>query len=191
MSRSKPPSSLVKSLLVGAIIIGAAMTGVYVGTATRSVVDEPDLSEIFPDLTLKIGTDFPDVMLVGDDNVAVTTGDLIGADGAIVLFIDLGCPPCEQLTKKFQALVAAGEIPAENIIGICPTTPVDYLSGFYTTYGLTFPVYADTTSEFRYRHGVEGYPIMIAVGGDGIIRAVAGDCRMPIEPDQVHAWLGH
>jgi peroxiredoxin len=178
--------------LTAAVVVAAGFVGVYVGSASRSVVDEspqPALTDIFPNLKLVPGASFPDLPLVADDNTEISSHQVIGPEGAIVVFVDLGCPPCEELTKKFQSLIEAGDLRADQVVGIGPTTPVDYLSGFYTTYGLTFPIYSDTAARFMHEFGVQGYPIMLVVGPDHRIRHALGDSRTVIDADVVADWL--
>ncbi len=184
-------SRTLRHLLTAAVVIAAGFIGVYVGSASRGVIDEkpPALTDIFPNFKLTPGASFPDLPLVTDENTEVSSHSVLGSEGAIVIFVDLGCPPCEELTGKFQALIDAGGLRTDQIVGIGPTTPVDYLSGFNTTYGLTFPIYSDTGARFMHEYGVQGYPIMVVVGPDHRIRHALGDSRTPIDAEMVAAWL--
>ncbi len=182
------PSPGVSGLLkfvISAVVLALAVTvGVYVGSATRSVTPQPpQAAEVFPNLKLTPGEPFPDVDLLNEDNQPLTSHEAVGDNGAIVIFMDLGCDPCERMTGFVQELIDNGDLPTADVIGIAPTTPIDYLDAFYSKHGLTFPIYADTAATFMTEHGVEGYPIMIAVDSRFTVTDINLDSRRPIPRD--------
>ena len=174
-------SGLIKFVISAVVLALAVTVGVYVGSATRSVTEEPPPpAEVFPNLELTPGKAFPDLPLIDEDNQPLTSHEAVGDNGAIVIFMDLGCDPCTRMTGFIQELIDKGDLSAADIVGIAPTTPVDYLDAFYAKHGLTFPVYADTAAAFMTGYGVEGYPIMIVVDRDYIVRDINLDSRHPV-----------
>jgi len=177
-------------LPVAAGLIGlASLFGIYIGTATRSVVEKPAPGDLLPKLSLAVGEAFPEILLVDSAGRGLSSGQAIGSDGAVIVFAYLDCPPCEQMIRRIQDLIDRKILADTQVLLIGPTTAAAHLPAFHRRYGWTFPAYADTGAVAMQRYGVEGFPLLAVVGPDRLIRHIRTDARMPVDPAQVKAWL--
>ncbi len=183
----------VKMLLTFIVVCAAAAIGMYVGTVGRGMsannnpVVEP--TEYMPNLKMPVDSRFPSVALQNEYEQFLKTDDLLGPHGTVVLFMELGCPPCEKMLGKWQRLIDDGVIDSTQVIGITYNT-ADYLDVFPERYGLTFPIYSDTARAFMRTFGVDAFPLTVVVRPNGTIAYVNGDARRPVDTGRLRDWLG-
>ncbi len=182
---------LFKNLGLGVLVIMIAAIGVYLGMTFREMRASQDrqlLQSAGPSSKLLVGTGFPDIEILNGDSILVHTVDLIRDNGSIFLFLEPGCPPCESMTRKWQALIDSGEFPREQLIGIGFDLP-EHLQSYARHSALTFPIYSDTASTFMRDYGVADFPLVVIVGKSGLVKAYTYDHRVSFDPKQLALQL--
>jgi hypothetical protein len=102
----------------------------------------------------------------------LTPGD---GQPALVAFVDPTCPACEQLVDNLGVLHQAGELSPLRVL-LLTSDPPDYLqiSDSFRTTGLD--IARVTTHGVREDYKAVATPLLVAIGGDGTVRA-AGSVR--------------
>jgi peroxiredoxin len=191
MKRDRKSPNVLSLVLTGVVVLVAAAGGVYLGGAfgasnqTRAPVE----SDVFTDLKLTVGSPFPDVQLTDRNYDSRQTADLLNPSGTVVLFLDDGCQPCEDMVANWTSMVTSGAITADRIVGITfdAANKIDVIE---KKYGLPFPVYADESFTFLSNYGVDGFPLTIVVDGNGTVRRVESDYRVRIGANELAAAWG-
>ncbi len=160
-------------------IVIVALAGSFLGNLFRTNAPSTSIPEVFANVNLPLGSDFPNIPLLSEEYVDVLTGDIIGHDGAIILFMEIGCSPCEVMNGKWQEAINSGIIRNNQVIGITYNEP-EYISVFHDNYNLTFPIYSDTGAVFMNRYNVVGFPYAVAVDKDKKIALTNFDARKEI-----------
>jgi len=171
-----------KTLVLGLGVFAVGVAGVFVGSILRGSVGRTD-AYVIPDpvatTLLKRGMAFPDAAIAGVDGSASTT-DLIGAEGAVFLFLDLECPPCATMAEKWQAVVDQGAFPGLRVVAIT-NQPPDEVAAFRDEHGLGFPIVQDVDGLYLTTWRVQRFPLEVIVGGDRRIRSVSYDSVTPVD----------
>jgi hypothetical protein len=110
----KDSSSTLKSVLVVVVIFAAAAAGVYLGMSFKGNGVGPKPVEAAqdpnsPTTQLVSGTQFPDVAVFDETGTTQSLGQLLGGKGGVILFMELGCPPCKEMSLKWQSAIDKGE----------------------------------------------------------------------------------
>lgn len=181
MTRRHP----VRIALVVLVVVLVGVAGLVAGRglrASRAPQGPFSRAELRPGF--EIDDPFPDVVVEGERRAGFTTGELV-AKGAVVLFLDLECPPCTDVAISWQALVESGrEVPP--IVGISGSDP-DRIAGYREEMGLTFPIYSDRSRRFQSDWNVRQYPLQVIVDRDGTVEAIVLDDEAALVAARDHA----
>lgn len=178
-------------LAAAAFVIGVA--GVLAGSALRSRMSPAARTDAYvpPEPAslslLKPGVAFPDAAVAGTDQFT-RTADAIGPDGAVFLFLDLECPPCGDMARKWED-ARVGAAPEGLPIVAVTNQPPEAIAEFVTDHGLTFPVVEDTEHVFLTDWRVQRFPLEVIVGADGRIRSVSYDSVGPVDAGRLSELL--
>lgn len=190
MSETKTRKTLKQTASVVIVLLVAGFAGVYLGGLFRGdpSAESEITQDIFLDLALLPDSAFPDVMVQTAEFDSVSSRSLVPAAGAVVLFIDPGCPPCHDLSEYWQRALSDGTLRPGQVIGLGYTDGLNFQS-MREELGLTFPIYSDPNYYFMGRHGVDGFPLMLVVDGSGVIRYSETDVRKVLSPTEAVALL--
>ncbi len=191
--RNKNSFFTPQTLLITLVIFAAAAAGVYLGMSLRGRNSVPQPVEAAqdpnaPTTLLKTGSAFPEVQLFDESGAPASTSQLLGGKGAVVLFMELGCPPCKEMSLKWQTALASGKAKDVPLIGITVNGPV-YIRPYRLKNQLTFPIYSDTLNIFMDKYNVTNYPIELVIGKSGKITYSTFDSNEPIDFDQLKKQL--
>jgi peroxiredoxin len=162
--------SVSNILFVAALAVLAAL-GFYLGMTwlgdrTTHITEH---AHDFPESPLAVDTDFPDAMVV-DTEAAYSSADLIGDSGAVVMFLEIGCPPCSVMAVRWAEFMADGMVPSGvNVFGIS-SLPQHHIGPWREALGLGFPIYTDSTRFYDRQFGIIDYPQRVEVGASRYIR---------------------
>jgi peroxiredoxin len=187
----KSSSSTLKIVGFIALVFVVGVGGVLAGHLLKSKLPrfgKPDVTMPAPTSLLNKGAEFPDVAVADRDGTTRQTGELIGAAGCVVLFLDLDCPPCEDMTARWQRAYDKGVVAYDQLWAVTyyPRAEVD---AYIDRHGVTFPVLVDTARTFMYEYEVKRFPMEVVVGASGIIRAASYDSASPIDEGRLADWL--
>ena len=166
--------------VAGMVAITAA--GLLVGNAIRSSFagDATDHAAELPETKLVSGVPFPDITLLDEDGVAVSSAELV-AGGSVVIFVDPRCQPCAAVTGHWQRAIDDGDIDAASVIAISLRPP--FANGEYRrSNGLEFGVYSDDQKTLWKEYAVGYIPYEVIVDDAGVIDATNRDSREPLDP---------
>ena len=180
-------NKLVKNVGVGILVLVIAAAGMYLGMSVKSMQASQDsefLQHSGPTSKLQVGTTFPDLELITSDSGTVRTSEMIDQDGSVFVFMEVGCPPCETMTQKWQELINSGEIAEDQVIGVS-FEELKYVQTYAKKRGLTFPIYADTGMVFMRNYGVAEFPLAVVVGKAGDVKMYTFDARVSFDADEL------
>lgn len=180
-------NKLLKNIGVGLLVLVVAAAGMYLGMSVKSMQASQDsefLRESGPTSLLQVGTRFPDLELVTSDSGTIRTSEMTARDGSVFVFMEVGCPPCETMTQKWQELINSGEIARDQVIGIS-FEELTYVQTYAKKRGLTFPIYADTGMVFMRNYGVAEFPLVVVVGRTGDVKMYTYDARVSFDADEL------
>lgn len=111
-------SRAVKVIGYTVLLFAVGIAGVVVGHLIRGGLPAARNREVtmpVPTSLLKVGKAFPDVPVLTWNGTAIQTGEMIGGTGCVVLFLDLECPPCEEMVARWEralddGIVSNGEV---------------------------------------------------------------------------------
>jgi peroxiredoxin len=162
--------------LVTLCFIAVAVAGLAAGSWFRdwrqSNVYAQKLEELRADsqCMLTVGDSFPEVILTDMDENQISTTSLFNGLSTIIFFLSPGCEPCSRAIEVW-AEQAAGLPHDFQIIGICPGDH-EHTREYARKTEIIFPLYSDTDHEFPATYGMDAFPSMAAVRGDGRIAFV-------------------
>lgn len=102
----------------------------------------------------------------------LTPGD---GQPALVAFVDPTCPACEQLVENLGVLHRAGDLAQLRVL-LLTSDPPDYLQISDTFRTTRLDIARVTTHGVREAYNALATPLLVAIGGDGTVRA-AGSVR--------------
>jgi peroxiredoxin len=178
---------ILNALLVIALII-AAGAGLYLGLGMHERLEPVEFryEESTPNALLAVGDDFPDVPVMGDDSTLHATADLL-QDGGVVIFMELGCPPCSVMSLNWTAALASWDDPPP-VFGIAYASQ-DRIARYKEKLGITFPIYADTGAVYEHAYQVIDFPFQLVIDTAGLIRSTAYDAHQIIDTAAVSALV--
>lgn len=180
--------SMLQNLVLLLAVFVVAIAGVWLGMASRTSQSAPiEVEEEFHS-KLTEGTIFPDLPLVDEAGDLVQTSSLVGDQGTIVLFMELGCPPCETVCERWQGLLDDGTTGSLTVIGISSSPPRHVIS-YKVEQGLRFPVYSDTTYQFVKTYEVTNFPLVVALDKTGKIKWHTYDSQAEISLSAIAAAM--
>jgi peroxiredoxin len=165
---------LVFCVGVAGVLVGNVLRGYFSGSRTTNVTAH------VPRSLLRLGMVFPNVEVVGEKGDIRRTGDLLGSGGSVVLFLDLECPPCNDMALKWQSAVDKREVEAERVWGITFHS-TEVIRTYKAENGLRFPIFTDSLQTFLRDYEVNRFPLEVIVGASGKIRSTSYDSESPID----------
>jgi peroxiredoxin len=185
--------STMKSAIVTVVIFAAAAAGVYLGMSLRgggSASPQPVQAEPegAPTSKLALGSIFPDVAVFDESGAPLNTKSLVGDHGAVLLFMELGCPPCKEMSQKWQGAIESGKAAGVPLLGVTINLPVN-IRPYRMKNKLTFPIYADTLNIFMDNYDVTNYPLEVVVGKSGKVTYTTFNSAEPIDFDKLKEQL--
>ena len=183
---------LLQKLLTGVLIFAVAALGVYFGMASKGFFNRGGFEEsgaVLSASKLIVNSKFPSVPLIAADSLQLNSDSIYSQAGAVIIFMEVGCPPCVGMTQKWQKLISEGKISKDHVAGISFDSP-DAIRAYARKNGLTFPVYSDTAQVFLKTYGVDEYPLTIVVGKSGTIQSQTQDPRPEIDLEDLTKKLG-
>lgn len=180
--------SFFKYALFMVLVLGTAFVGVKLGMGSKlSSSNSPEHDPNVPQSKLNPGFIFPDVQLIDETGANIPSQSLIAGKGGVVMFMDLACPPCQEMTEKLQQAYAT-EMSDVTVVGITPEKPHDVLY-YRKKNNLTFPIYSDTAFTFMSQYQVQNFPLFVIVGKSGQVREFTFDARLPIDADHIRELI--
>ncbi len=182
---------LLKNVVVVALFFAAAFAGVQLGKGFRARRTQESTPPPPPEAhasKLDDGQLFPGVALERTDGTGVTTKDLLANKGGVVLFLELGCPPCKEMCERWQQFIDAkqlGEIPLWAIT----FSPLAEIEPYKAANKLSFPIYCDTGRVFMSQYQLTSYPMAVVVGRSGIIEWHSYNALDKIDLQQISQML--
>ena len=186
-----PPTknSWLRSLAIGALVLGIAIAGVLAGRAVRRDDAPPSLAIAPPTHGLSLGDRFPSVALLDEGGLPLRTDDLWPERGAVVLLLDLECAPCGTMIGKWQDYAASDSLARLPVVGIAHATP-SAIRAYRSANDVAFPVHADTAGAFLRDHSVMNYPLCAIVSRSGVLQSTTFDPQEPVHARELWAALG-
>ena len=166
-------SFAIWAVLLVSVVAGGVLLGRSLGSPAIS-------SPRIEDTNLVVGEVFPSVIIVGSDGDSLDVRTLAAEAGAVVLFLDPECTPCEKAMLRWQSFIDRRVVQASNVIGITNRPPAEN-DAHRKSHGLSFPLYADVGAVFARRYGVTAYPLEVVIGASGRIRSATGGKRLDID----------
>jgi peroxiredoxin len=185
------PKKTLKTIGFVVLMIVIGVSGVLVGHILRDRVrggQKTMLMTPAPTSLLRRGMVFPDVTVIAEDGSQMHTGDMIGGEGCVVLFLDLDCPPCQDMTDKWQRAADRGDVSYHQLWGIA-FHPRDVVDEYVAEYGVGFPIAVDTSLTFFTEYEVNRFPLEVVVGSSGSIRSTSYDSTTPIDAGMLAGLL--
>jgi len=178
----------LRSLAMGALVLGIAVAGVLAGRALRRDDAPATLASAPPTHGLPLGQRFPSVALLDESGSPLRTDDLWRERGAVVLMLDLECAPCGTMIGKWQDYGASDSLARLPVVGIAHATPAA-IRAYRAAHDVAFPVHADTAGAFLRDHSVLNYPLCAVVGRSGVLQSTTFDPEEPVRAGELWAAL--
>ena len=107
------------------------------------------------------------------------------------LLINIWFSTCQPCKREMPALQDAFERYGDRIdfVGVNPQDSVERLTDFTAEFGVTYPQYRDTNSEFVVAGGVATFPTTLLIGSDGLIVGQYAGEMTPADIDEVISSL--
>lgn len=170
----------LQTILFAIAVVVVAVLGIYLGTSWRDSRD-PMIHEGHRPAqasALQTDTPWPNVPLMRPDSSAAESVGLIGESGAVVIFVEPGCPPCSTMSANWEQWIAEGTVPDVPVFGITTASPQG-IENYRAYLGLSFPVYIDTGRVFEGVYAVYEFPLRLEIDGHGVIRHQSYDAHEP------------
>ena len=180
-------SSRLRSLLFGLWIAVLALGGAFAGVKLaqrNSVPADLPYERSAPGFLLASEATLPTAQLMGEETVPVSTTEIPGRGGSVVLFLDTECQPCRYAAGQWQNLIADGLLGDIAVLGISPS-PRESIESFRTHLALDFPVYQDPSQTYMHRYGVDSFPWELIVDARGKVLRYTGDLREMGRPESL------
>ncbi len=162
--------NLLKNVAAVALIFAAAFVGVQLGKGFRAHRSQESVAPPGKAHVSKLddGHLFPEGALQATDGSGMTTKSLLAKRGGVVLFLELGCPPCKEMCERWQQFIDAQQLGEIQLCGIT-FSPLAEIEPYKTANKLSFPIYCDTGRVFMSQYDLVSYPMAVVVGPSGKI----------------------
>ena len=189
---SSSGNSTLKSVLMVVVVFVVAVGGVLLGMRLRDNAGaEPQMTaedSNAPTSLLKVGEVFPKAQVIDEGGLTTTTDDIVGGKGAVVLLMELGCPPCKEMSEKWQTAINSGEAKEIPLYGVTINLPVN-IRPYRLKHNLTFPIYSDSVNFFMDSMLVENYPLQVVVGKSGTVQSYTFDSNEKLDFEMLRTQL--
>jgi peroxiredoxin len=193
--------SPLKVLLLAVLLAFIGAAGLLTGRLVRSLRD-PGATRLpgLPSGTanaLTVGDELPDVEVEAGDGRILPIRSLIGTDGAVLLFLDLDCPPCIDMAAKWQRTIDEGEVDPDRVLAVTASPAESPADEAYDRaldrafeHGLRLRLVVDREAVFTRRHGIVSFPYAVIVDRSGHVRFASADSTAPVDLDVLELILG-
>jgi peroxiredoxin len=181
---------LVVRLGMGVAAAIVATLGLIAGMRLRDRVDPP-LSQdavLTAPPRLAPGRPFPDVLLVAEDGYSTTTHRLLGGHGGVVMFLEVGCPPCSLMVTRWDTHLEDLELAMIPVYGI-GSEPIESLRRYKRELGFDFPVFSDSFAVLERDYEVTVRPLLLTIGKSRVVRSFTFDAREVPDPARLKRLL--
>jgi peroxiredoxin len=114
---------------------------------------------------LKPGDLFPAVEVINHNGKSENTAALAHRQKTLVLLMSVGCDPCTEAIQTWKRDV--DELPSDlQAFGICQGE-YEYADVYKNKTGFPFPVYCDTSHVLPAKYGLDVFPSVVGLAGDG------------------------
>jgi peroxiredoxin len=171
----------ITTFVVLVFLVGVA--GVFVGTYLRDHLSGKKrtiMTTRAPRSLLTRGMVFPEVEVVDENGTARGTGEVMGGEGCVVVFLDLECPPCVDLSRKWQRALDDGKVERGRVWGVT-YHPQEIINEFKKDHDIRFPIFTDVQRTFLREYEVDRFPLEIVIGGSGRIRSASYDSERTLD----------
>lgn len=170
-------------VLIIVAVFAAAFSGMYLGgiwkqESSKPIIMQQSADELQSGLTE--GTLFPDVALLSETSDSVQSKSLYADSGRVVIFMELGCPPCKEISHRWEQLIEKGEVSVNWVCGITYSSPAE-VRVYRAAEHYSFPIYSDTSLIFVSEHQVQNFPLVVYVGKSGQILGHTFDASAEID----------
>lgn len=174
-----------RNSIIAIAVVVAGTAGILVGRwlSERRVVEVTHA----PVAAWNPGDEFPSFLLTSEWGDSLSTGTLL-AHGGVVLFLDLECPPCSDMARKWDRAVSDGVVPVEQVVAIT-SQPADAMARFREDTGLQIALYRDPGPSFLLNGWITSFPVEVIVGSDGAVVAINYDAAAPVDEAALQAAL--
>ena len=176
-------SRAVKVIGYTVALFAVGIAGVFVGHLLRGglpAARDREVTMRVPTSLLNVGRAFPDVPVLTWNGTAIQTGEMIGATGCVVLFLDLECPPCEEMVARWERALDDGIVSNGELWGVA-YQPRHVVETYVAEHLIRFPVVVDSLQTFLRTYEVDRFPLEVVVGASGAIRSTSYDSARPID----------
>ncbi|MDZ4724303.1 MAG: redoxin domain-containing protein [candidate division Zixibacteria bacterium] len=191
MSEQKNNSlSISKIILIAILVFGAVFGGVYMGLRSRSQEPEPILSMDGDTLLTSFtnGTIFPQEEFMTEEGTLISSAELYKDSGAVLLFMELGCPPCNEISQLWQDMIDSNLIDRQRVAGITYSLPGE-IRMYKKEHSINFLIYSDTGLVFMTKYDVRNFPLAVYVGQSGKVQGHTFDSKERIDANTIAIYL--
>jgi peroxiredoxin len=178
-------------LLVGSLVVAAAVIGIFVwaqsgndGAERDATLTDAGAVVTFPNDGLGNddvqGDPFPDIVLLDRDDNEVFTDDLVGEPLVVNLWYST-CAPCAKELPDFAEVDA--ETDDVRFVGVNTLDSVEVMERFAGERGVEYDLFLDEFAELADAIGATAMPITLFVTTDGTIVEQTG----PLDADELRA----
>jgi len=186
-------TSPLRIALLALLVFAVGVAGVLAGSGIRAFLGRGSPEAMVRAATrslLKEGQAFPDVSIAAGDPDVLHTATLCRGEGGVFLFLDLECPPCVDMSRKWQDAIDRNVIPDRQVLGIT-NHAADIADDFRAQNALTFRIGEDTGRVFHHDHRVQRFPLEVVVDASGRIRSTSYDSRGAVDPGRLAELLAN
>jgi predicted dithiol-disulfide oxidoreductase (DUF899 family) len=122
-----------------------------------------------------------------DADSTIHSTSILLANGGVVIFMDIGCPPCSVMSENWNGVLASWDN-HPPVLGIS-SAPMDRIARYREHLGVAFPILCDTGMVFETAYQVVDFPFQLVIDSAGMIRTSTYDSRQIIDTAEVIALL--
>lgn len=176
-------------VVVVVMVVVAGFGGIAVGRylGSKRAAGDP----VAPAAVWRAGDTFPELKLETEWGDSVSTRTLL-ARGGVVLFLDLECPPCVAMARRWDQAAKAAVLDPAQIVAVT-AQPAAKIGPFRQQENLGINVYRDPASEFLANQWITSFPVEVIVDDTGRVVSVNDNPARPIDEKTLQSALvtGH
>ena len=177
-----------KQMAMFAVLIGVAVFlgvyfGIYFGSRGLGRHGEAPVEAKF-----KANDPLPDVAVLDVNGTVEALTKKFTGKGAVVLFMSLGCHPCQEESEKWQKILAEKKPGDFAVLGVC-YDKIEQIQAYLKEHGFTFPIYCDSARLFMRDWSVAQFPTVAVVNREGKIAKVYSGFQADFDDKEVKKVL--
>jgi peroxiredoxin len=180
----------IARLALVALLIAVAAAGLALGIRFRDRVNPPLSHDgaVMPPAPLAVGTAFPTVTLKDQRGREIRTDSLLAGRGGVVMFLEIGCPPCSVMVARWQRALDEAPSQAPPVFGVSSSS-LESIVGYGQRTGIRFQIFQDPDQIFERVHKVESFPFLVVVDRSLQVREHTFDSNHPIDLERFDRLL--